>query len=153
MKDKETIQYAIKSSSLGLVLIAKITKGFCAIFLGDNFQNLKIDLQHFLPNALLDEYKEIAEISQIIDFIENPSSLLDIPLDERGTAFQKHVWEKLRQIPVGSTVSYTDVAKKMYTPKAFRAVAKACAANTLAIVIPCHRVVRRDGTLSDYRWV
>ncbi|QZA58871.1 methylated-DNA--[protein]-cysteine S-methyltransferase [Candidatus Rhabdochlamydia porcellionis] len=152
MKEKEIIQYTIKNSSLGLILIATSTQGLCAVLLGDNFQDLKIDLQHLLPIALLNEYKEMAEASQILDLIKDPSRQFNIPLDERGTAFQKYVWRKLREIPVGSIMSYTDIAKKIHAPKSFRAVARACAANTLAIITPCYRVVRKNGMLSDHRW-
>lgn len=152
MKEKETIQYTIKNSSLGLVLIAKSAQGLCAVLLGDNLQDLKINLQHLLPTALLNEYEEMVEVSQILNLIKDPSRQFTIPLDERGTVFQKYVWGRLREIPVGSTMSYTDIAKKIHAPKSFRAVARACAANTLAIITPCHRVVRKNGILSDYRW-
>jgi AraC family transcriptional regulator of adaptative response/methylated-DNA-[protein]-cysteine methyltransferase len=87
-----------------------------------------------------------------VGFVETPRLGLDLPLDVRGTAFQQRVWQALRKIPTGSTVSYADIAKRIGSPRSVRAVAQACAANTLAVAIPCHRVVRNDGALSGYRW-
>jgi AraC family transcriptional regulator of adaptative response/methylated-DNA-[protein]-cysteine methyltransferase len=91
-------------------------------------------------------------VAKVVGLIEDPGIGLDLPLDIRGTAFQQRVWRALQQIPPGSTATYADIAKKIGVPKAVRAVAQACASNVLAVAIPCHRVIRMDGTLSGYRW-
>jgi AraC family transcriptional regulator of adaptative response/methylated-DNA-[protein]-cysteine methyltransferase len=112
------------------------------------------DLQDKFPKSNLiggdSEFEQL--VAKVVGFVETPAIGLDLPLDIRGTAFQQRVWQVLRDIPPGSTVSYTDVAKRIGAPKSVRAVARACAANTLAVAIPCHRVVRNDGELSGYRW-
>ncbi|MGZ4981990.1 MAG: methylated-DNA--[protein]-cysteine S-methyltransferase, partial [Methylobacter sp.] len=140
--------------SLGSVLVAVSAKGICTISLGDGPEALTRDLQDRFPQAeLIGNDGEFEQwIAQITAFVETPSLGLDLPLDIRGTAFQQRVWQALRQIPAGQTVSYTDIAQRIGAPKAVRAVAGACAANSLAVVIPCHRVLRSDGTLSGYRW-
>jgi AraC family transcriptional regulator of adaptative response/methylated-DNA-[protein]-cysteine methyltransferase len=112
------------------------------------------DLQDAFPKAEIigaDQAYE-ALVAKVVGFIEAPSLGLDLPLDVRGTVFQQRVWQALREIPAGATVSYTDIAQRIGSPKAVRAVAGACAANTIAVAIPCHRVVRNDGALSGYRW-
>jgi AraC family transcriptional regulator of adaptative response/methylated-DNA-[protein]-cysteine methyltransferase len=122
--------------------------------MGDDPLQLARDLQDQFPKADLvgDEsgYEDL--VAQVIGLIERPGVGLDLPLDIRGTAFQRRVWQALQQIPVGTTASYADIAKEIGMPKAVRAVAQACGANTLAVAIPCHRVIRNDGTLSGYRW-
>src|SRR5690606_2945176 len=126
----------------------------CAITMGDDPDALLRDLQDRFPNAELiggDEEFE-ATIAAVLALIEAPRTGLDLPLDIRGTAFQRRVWQALRQIPPGETVSYSEIARRIGAPQAVRAVAGACAANALAVVIPCHRVVRNDGSLSGYRW-
>ena len=148
------IRFAVGECSLGSVLVAASEKGVCAIFLGDDPHALAQDLQDRFPKAALlggDRNFE-RTVAQVIGFIEAPQLGLDLPLDVRGTAFQQRVWRALRQIPAGRTVSYTDLAQRIGAPKSVRAVAGACAANPLAIAIPCHRVVRHDGALSGYRW-
>ena len=112
------------------------------------------DLQNRFPKAKLvgGDSKIENWMAKVIGFVEAPKIGLDLPLDVRGTAFQQRVWQALTEIPPGRTVSYTEIANKLGSPKAVRAVAKACAANALAVAIPCHRVVRRDGALSGYRW-
>jgi AraC family transcriptional regulator of adaptative response/methylated-DNA-[protein]-cysteine methyltransferase len=136
------------------VLVAASTKGVCAIFLGDDPNALVRDLQDRFPKARLVGGNEAFEttVAKVIGFIEMPKTGLDLPLDVRGTAFQQKVWQALRDIPVGSTVSYRDIAARIGAPKAVRAIAQACGANALAVAIPCHRVVRNDGGLSGYRW-
>lgn len=128
--------------------------GICAILLGDDAQQLVQDLQDKFPNAELigGDAQYEALMAQVVGLIEAPENGLALPLDIRGTAFQQRVWRALQAIPVGETVSYADIARRIGAPKAVRAVAGACAANMLAVAIPCHRVVRNDGTLSGYRW-
>ncbi len=148
------IRFAVGECSFGSILVAQSDRGVCAILLGDDPDRLARDLQDRFPQADLvggDAGFE-ALVARVVGFVEAPSMGLDLPLDVRGTAFQQRVWQALREIPAGRTVSYTDVARRIGAPKSIRAVAHACAANTLAVAIPCHRVVRNDGALSGYRW-
>jgi AraC family transcriptional regulator of adaptative response/methylated-DNA-[protein]-cysteine methyltransferase len=148
------IRFAVGESSLGAILVAATEKGVCAILLGDDPNTLVQDLQDRFPKAQIiggDQEFE-ATIAQVIGLIESPTHGLDLPLDIRGTAFQQQVWQALREIAPGSIASYADIAARIGRPKAVRAVAQACAANALAVAIPCHRVVRADGALSGYRW-
>jgi AraC family transcriptional regulator of adaptative response/methylated-DNA-[protein]-cysteine methyltransferase len=148
------IHFAIGECSLGSILVAKSERGVCAVLIGDDPIQLIHDLQDQFPKADLigaeSGYEDM--VAKVIGLVEEPGVGLDLPLDIRGTAFQRRVWKALQQIPVGSTASYTDIAKLIGMPKAVRAVAQACGANSLAVVIPCHRVVRNDGALSGYRW-
>jgi AraC family transcriptional regulator, regulatory protein of adaptative response / methylated-DNA-[protein]-cysteine methyltransferase len=148
------IFFAIGKASLGSILVAQSNKGVCSILIGDNPEILIRDLQDQFPKANLigDEtgYQEL--IAKVVGLIEEPGIGLDLPLDIRGTAFQQRVWKALQQIPPGSTSTYTEIARKIGMPKAVRAVAQACGANALAVAIPCHRVIRNDGSLSGYRW-
>jgi AraC family transcriptional regulator of adaptative response/methylated-DNA-[protein]-cysteine methyltransferase len=149
-----TIRFAVGQCSLGAILVAQSARGVCAILMGDDPEALVRDLQDRFPQAELiggDENFEQA-VAQVVGFVEAPGIGLQLPLDIRGTAFQQRVWEALRAIPVGETVTYTEIARRIGAPKAVRAVAGACAANALAVAIPCHRVVRSDGSLSGYRW-
>ncbi len=150
----EQIRFAVGQSSLGAILVAMSDKGVCAILLGDDPDGLLRDLQDRFPRAQLiggDAGFEKA-VAKVVGFVEQPTLGLDLPLDVRGTAFQQRVWRALRTIPAGKTASYTDIANTIGAPKAVRAVAGACAANPIAVAIPCHRVVRNDGALSGYRW-
>lgn len=148
------IRFAIGECTLGSILVACTDRGICAIYLGDDPDKLLKDLQDQFPRSNLiggdSEFEQL--VATVVGFVEMPAIGLDLPLDIRGTAFQQQVWQLLRQIPAGMTVSYTEIAKRIGNPKAARAVARACAANTLAVVIPCHRVVKNDGDLSGYRW-
>jgi AraC family transcriptional regulator of adaptative response/methylated-DNA-[protein]-cysteine methyltransferase len=148
------IRFAVGECSLGSILVAQSEQGVCAIFLGDDPDALARDLQDRFPRATLiggdAEFERL--VAQVVGFVEAPRLGLDLPLDVRGTAFQQRVWQALRDIPPGSTVSYTDIANRIGSPTSVRAVAQACAANILAVAIPCHRVVRTDGGLSGYRW-
>lgn len=148
------IRFAVGECSLGSILVAKSDKGICAISLGDNPDALARELQDQFPHAHLIGGDAAFErlVAKVVGFVEAPGLGLDLPLDLRGTAFQQRVWQALRKIPSGSTLSYTDLAERIGAPKAVRAVAGACAANLLAVAIPCHRVVRTDGALSGYRW-
>jgi AraC family transcriptional regulator of adaptative response/methylated-DNA-[protein]-cysteine methyltransferase len=148
------IHFAIAECSLGSILVAKSERGVCAVLMGDDPLQLVRDLQDQFPKANLigDDGNYEDMVANVIRLIETPSVGLDLPLDIRGTAFQQRVWKALQQIPVGSTASYADIAKSIGMPKAVRAVAQACGANSLAVAIPCHRVIRNDGALSGYRW-
>jgi len=148
------IRFAIGECSLGAILVAASERGVCAILMGDDPAALARDLQDRFPRAeLIGDDKGFEEVvAKVVGFVEVPGIGLDLPLDVRGTAFQQRVWQALRQIPAGSTLSYTELAKRIGSPKSVRAVAQACAANAIAVAIPCHRVVRNDGTLSGYRW-
>ena len=148
------IHFAVGECSLGSILVAQSPKGVCAILVGDDPEPLVRDLQDRFPRAALVGGDAAFEqvVARVIGFVERPVLGLDLPLDVRGTAFQQRVWQALREIPVGSTVSYTEIAGRIGAPSGARAVARACAANALAVAIPCHRVVRTDGSLSGYRW-
>ncbi|WP_242196505.1 MULTISPECIES: bifunctional DNA-binding transcriptional regulator/O6-methylguanine-DNA methyltransferase Ada [unclassified Pseudomonas] len=148
------IHFAVGQCSLGAILVAQSQRGVCAILLGDDPDTLVRDLQDQFPKAELvgaDRHFEQL-IAQVVGFVEAPALGLDLPLDLRGTAFQERVWRALRDIPVGGTASYAQIAQRIGAPTSFRAVAQACGANHLAVAIPCHRVVRSNGELSGYRW-
>jgi AraC family transcriptional regulator of adaptative response/methylated-DNA-[protein]-cysteine methyltransferase len=148
------IRFAVGQCSLGAILAAQSQRGICAILLGDDPDALVRELQDRFPKAQLiggDAEFERA-MARIVGLVEHPSLGLDLPLDVRGTAFQERVWQALREIPSGTTVSYTELAQRIGSPKSVRAVAQACGANHIAVAIPCHRVVRRDGDLAGYRW-
>ena len=148
------IRFAVGQCSLGAILVAQSQRGICAILLGDDPDRLVRDLQDQFPKAEIigcdGEFEQL--IAQVVGFIEAPGMGLHLPLDVQGTAFQERVWRALREIPPGETVSYTEIAERIGSPRAVRAVAQACATNHIAVAIPCHRVVRRDGDLAGYRW-
>ena len=148
------IHFDIGSSTLGRVLVAGNDKGVCAIFMADRDNELISQMRERFPDAELsrDSGRLARVLPRVIGYIELPTGELDLPLDPEGTDFQRRVWHALREIPSGTTASYTDIARKINAPKSVRAVAQACGANTLALAIPCHRVVRSDGELSGYRW-
>lgn len=150
----EEIRFAVGECSLGALLVASSKKGIAAILLGGDPDRLVHELQDRFPKANLigadREYEAL--VARLVGFIETPEQGLDLPLDIRGTAFQQRVWRALKDIPVGRTISYTELARQIGSPKAVRAVAGACAANKIAVAIPCHRVVRHDGSLSGYAW-
>ncbi|SRR5579883_351897 len=148
------IRFAVGQCSLGAILVAASERGICAILLGDDAGALTRDLQDRFPQAELIAGDAGFErwMAQVVGFVEAPRLGLDLPLDIRGTAFQQRVWRALTEVPPGATASYAEIARKLGVPKAVRAVAQACAANQLAVAIPCHRVVRTDGALSGYRW-
>jgi AraC family transcriptional regulator, regulatory protein of adaptative response / methylated-DNA-[protein]-cysteine methyltransferase len=148
------IRFAVGECSLGSILVAQSDRGVCAIFMGDDPEQLARHLQDRFPRARLiggdAGFEEL--VARVVGLVEAPGLGLDLPLDVRGTAFQQRVWQALRAIPAGETVSYADLAKRIGSPKSIRAVAQACGANPVAVAIPCHRVVRSDGGLSGYRW-
>lgn len=148
------IRFAIGECSLGSILVAASERGVCAILIGNDPEALARDLQDRFPRATLVGGDASFErtVATVVGFVEAPRLGLDLPLDVRGTAFQQRVWQALREIPPGSTASYTEIAGRIGAPGSVRAVAGACAANALAVAIPCHRVVRSDGGLAGYRW-
>ncbi|MBD5804227.1 Bifunctional transcriptional activator/DNA repair enzyme Ada [Azoarcus sp. Aa7] len=151
---RQQIRFAVGECSLGAILVASTARGVCAILIGDDPGILVRDLQDRFPRAELigsdTDYERV--VATVVGFVEAPKLGLDLPLDLRGTAFQLRVWQALQEIPAGATASYTEIARRIGAPAAVRAVAGACAANPLAVAIPCHRVVRSDGGLSGYRW-
>ena len=150
----EDIKFAVGQTSLGAILVASTKKGVAAILLGDDPEELVQDLQDRFRKARLigadSDYEAL--VARVVGFVEAPKIGLNLPLDVRGTAFQERVWKALQEIPAGATVSYAEIARRIGAPKSVRAVAGACAANNLAVAIPCHRVVRNDGALSGYAW-
>ncbi len=140
--------------SLGSVLVARSARGVCAILIGEDPVRLEQDLRHRFPKANLVASVNGQEglVAQVAGLIEKPGAGLDLPLEVRGTAFQQLVWDAVQRIPPGSTATYSDIARQIGMPGAVRAVAQACGANALAVAIPCHRVIRNDGSLSGYRW-
>ena len=150
----EEIRFAVGQTSLGAILVASSAKGVASILLGDDPDTLVRTLQDRFPAMCLigadRDYEKL--VARVVGFVETPRSGLNLPLDIRGTAFQHRVWQALQEIPVGKKVTYAEVARRIGSPKAVRAVAGACAANNLAVAIPCHRVIRTDGSLSGYAW-
>ena len=150
----ETIRFAVGECSLGSILVAATDKGVCAILLGEDPEALVRDLERRFPRAQLiggdADFERL--VATVVGFVEAPRTGFSLPLDLRGTAFQRRVWQALREIPPGTTVSYAELAARIGAPRAVRAVAQACASNPLAVAIPCHRVVRIDGGISGYRW-
>jgi AraC family transcriptional regulator of adaptative response/methylated-DNA-[protein]-cysteine methyltransferase len=152
--DGTVIRFAVGECSLGSILVAATDKGVCAIELGDDPDALVRGLQDRFASARLMGGDAGFErlVAQVVGFVEAPAQGLDLPLDIRGTAFQQRVWTAIRAVPSGSTASYGEIAERIGEPKAIRAVAQACASNAIAVAIPCHRIVRRDGSPSGYRW-
>ncbi|MCA9705634.1 MAG: bifunctional DNA-binding transcriptional regulator/O6-methylguanine-DNA methyltransferase Ada [Myxococcales bacterium] len=152
--DALRIRFAVGQCSLGSILVAATERGVCAITLGDQPQALVHDLERRFPQAELQGADADFErlVALVVGLVEEPRSAPTLPLDIRGTAFQRRVWAALSKIPAGTTATYAEIARALGLPRAARAVAQACAANPLAVAIPCHRVVRADGALSGYRW-
>jgi AraC family transcriptional regulator, regulatory protein of adaptative response / methylated-DNA-[protein]-cysteine methyltransferase len=148
------IEFSTGTCALGTVLVAASDKGVCAILLGGTPAALARDLQARFPNAGLTRGGPDCNklLAKVIDFVAAPARPIELPLDIRGTAFQRRVWQALRKIPAGKTASYATIARRIGSPAAVRAVAGACAANPIAVAIPCHRVVKSDGGISGYRW-
>jgi O-6-methylguanine DNA methyltransferase len=150
----EEIAFSIGESALGVVLVARSADGVCAILIGSEAAELESDLaRRFIDSKLVRNDRKLSnDLQKILRFIEAPSEGLNLPLDIRGTPFQQRVWDELLRIPPGSIVTYGALANRIGEPGAVRAVANACAANAIALAIPCHRVVRSNGALSGYRW-
>ncbi len=152
--DGERIHYATGRCWLGAILVALSKQGVCAILLGDDADSLVQDLATRFPQARLEgnDPQVCARLADAVHLVEDPSQEATIPLDLRGTPFQQRVWQALQQIPAGATASYGEVARRIGLPGMAREVAEACAANDLAVAVPCHRVIRTGGSISGYRW-
>jgi O-6-methylguanine DNA methyltransferase len=150
----DTIEYSIGKSPLGHLLVARGSLGICAILMGSDAESLKRELAERFPDSKLapNDIKLRKDLGDVARFVMDPSAGLNLVLEMRGTAFQRRVWNALRAVPAGITISYTELARRIGDAKLARAVASACAANPLALAVPCHRVVRSDGSLSGYRW-
>lgn len=148
------IRFAIGKSSLGSLLVAQSERGICAALLGNDASQLVCDLRSRFAAAQCTEVRHEldAVLSRVIEHVQQPHTAVELCFDLRGTPFQQRVWHALRNIPAGKTISYAELAVRIGLPCAARAVAQACAANPIAVLIPCHRVVRSDGSLSGYRW-
>lgn len=151
---REFLRFGVGASRLGTLLVAASERGVCAILFGDGEHALEADLQRRFPQAerTRDDRGLSAQLAQAAALIDRPGAAFDAALDPRGTPFQRKVWDALRAIPTGTTASYKEIATRIGMPDASRAVAQACGANALAVVVPCHRVIRGDGGLSGYRW-
>ncbi len=151
---KETLHFAVGDTSLGAIVVASSAKGIAAILMGDDAEALLRDLQDRFPKAILvggnADYERT--IAQVVGLIEAPNLTTNLPLDIRGTVFQRRVWHALQSVLAGETISYDEIARRVGHPRAIGAVASACASNPLAVAIPCHRVVRHDGTFFGYTW-
>ena len=156
MRHSPCIDYELRCCSLGWVLVAATQQGVCAILMGDDSQALIQDLRRRFPRATLEEDPLQGArqewVAQVVSHLERPQGELKAPLHPHGTAFQRQVWQALTQVPAGTTISYTQLARTLGKPQSARAVAQACAANPLAVAVPCHRVLRKNGDLSGYRW-
>lgn len=148
------IEFSVTDTAFAAILVARTEHGVCTLLLGDTVTELVADLQQRVPNAQLvkNDQALAAALKNITDFLAAPLTTFNFPLDIQGSDFQKSVWAVLQTIPVGQTLSYSEIAERLHKPTAVRAVANACGANPLALVIPCHRAVRSDGKLSGYRW-
>jgi AraC family transcriptional regulator, regulatory protein of adaptative response / methylated-DNA-[protein]-cysteine methyltransferase len=151
---RETIRFAVGDSSLGKLLVAVTATGICAILFGKSADAMSRDLQDRFPAArLIESGPDLHPVlTTVLGLIEAPASGLDLPLDVRGTPFQRQVWQALREIPAGATASYSEIAERIGAPQEAYAVGEACASNPIAVAIPCHRVLRKNGELAGYRW-
>ncbi|MEH2031056.1 MAG: bifunctional DNA-binding transcriptional regulator/O6-methylguanine-DNA methyltransferase Ada [Nostoc sp.] len=149
-----SIVYAIAPCPLGYLLVATTEKGICAVKLGDEADKLEhiLNQEFHQAHIIRDDHTHKEWIQAILNFIAGGKVHLDLPLDVRGTAFQKQVWQALQKIPYGETRTYTDIACDIAKPQAVRAVGNACGANPIALIVPCHRVLRSDGSLGGYHW-
>jgi len=150
----KNMTFTIGASELGQVLVARTDAGVCAILIGADDEALEADLEARFPGRVgePDDARAGGDLAKVLRMIAVPREGLDLTLDMQGTPFQRCVWTALRAIPAGETMTYTELAIRLGDPRAVRAVAGACAANAIALAVPCHRVVRRDGSLADYRW-
>jgi O-6-methylguanine DNA methyltransferase len=150
----DDLAYAVGESTLGSVLLARSAGGICSILIGSGAEELKNDLATRFPESRLirNDRKLSDDLQKVLRFVEAPAEGLDLPIDMRGTPFQRRVWEELLRVPTGAIITYGALATRVGEPKTARAVASACAANAIALAIPCHRVVKNNGTLSGYRW-
>jgi AraC family transcriptional regulator of adaptative response/methylated-DNA-[protein]-cysteine methyltransferase len=151
---RETLRWGVVPTSLGLALVARSEAGLRLVTLGDDAETLRADLEKRFKHARIVQDAEglVDDLKAVAAQVDHPDGALDLPIDARGTELQQAVWAALREIPAGETASYADIARAIGRPSASRAVAQACGANPLAVITPCHRVVRADGGLSGYRW-
>ncbi|CAN5721666.1 hypothetical protein BH23GEM10_BH23GEM10_06330 [soil metagenome] len=151
---QEDVKFKIGNSAIGRVLVARTHQGLCAVLMDNDEDALMNELRRRFPNASVrrDDDGVRTLTDAVVSLIDGRSVAYDAPLDLRGTPFQQQVWQELRRIPAGTTASYTDVAQRIGRPRSVRAVAQACGANPLAVVVPCHRVIGRDGAMTGYRW-
>ena len=151
---EEQIEYMIGLCRYGSILLATSMQGICAVFLDDHPDHLFVELRQQFPEAEFiagdEEFEKL--LVEVINYIESPKDVANFTLDLRGSTFQRNVWAALVEIPYGETCTYTELALRIGAPTSIRAVAQACAANRIAIIIPCHRVIKLDGGLSGYRW-
>jgi O-6-methylguanine DNA methyltransferase len=154
MRPIPNIVYTFHCSPWGQIVLAQSTQGICALLLGEDTKTLEKNLQRRFPHQeLIYSVKQMQPaLREVAHFIKYPTTEFQLPLDLQGTIFQKQVWEALLRIPFASTSSYTEIARRIQMPKASRAVAQACGANPVSIIVPCHRVLRKDGSLSGYSW-
>jgi len=150
----DAIRFAVGACSLGSILVAMSDKGIRAISFGDDPETLIRELRDACSDAdlIADDAGLNPVVGEVVAFVENPALGLDLPLDPAGTTFQQRVWQALREVPAGSTASYGEIARRIGAPKEAYAVSEACSTNEIAVAIPCHRVVRKDGALAGYRW-
>jgi AraC family transcriptional regulator of adaptative response/methylated-DNA-[protein]-cysteine methyltransferase len=151
VRETAVIRFSYRPSSLGLILIAESTLGVCAVLLGYDHDTLQQELASRFPHARLVN-GDARLVTRVVEAVEHSERPADLPLDMQGTAFQRSVWQALRKVPAGQTVTYAELARRIGHPRAVRAVGHACATNPLAVLIPCHRAVRSDGGLAGYRW-
>ena len=154
LQQTSPIRYVVRRCWLGAMLVAGSDVGLTAVLLGDDVDALVRDLRRRFPEATPadDDARVARDIDEVARLVEAPASGSDVPLDPRGTGFEQRVWQALREIPGGATATYSEIAARLDTPGASREVGEACAANLLAVVVPCHRVVRKNGGLGGYRW-
>ena len=150
----ERIRYALADSSLGRLVVASTRRGVCLVAFGESDAELVAEVHRRFPRADVEPspLAEEAWVAAVVALVDQPASGIDVPLDVRGTVFQRQVWAALREIPAGSTVTYAQLASAIGRPTATRAVAQACGSNPTAVVVPCHRVIGADGSLTGYRW-
>ncbi len=152
MNNTDTIRFSIVATDLGPLLAAASDKGLCAVFMDDDREEMKRELKRRFRHSIIREGGAEKIAARVARLIKSPLPVYDGPLDLRGTKLQRAVWNALRKIPAGQTTTYTKIAEKIGRPDAVRAVGTACGANHVSLVVPCHRVVRRDGALAGYRW-
>lgn len=154
MKNSNRTTFTTTENSLGFMLVAASEKGISSIHFFDDEDELIKNFLHSNPYSIYSKEDQILQkyVSELNNYISSPTYRLELPLDICGTPFEIEVWSHIKQIPLGTTLSYTELAIKMGRPKSFRAVANACGSNSVAILIPCHRVISKNGSLSGYRW-
>ena len=144
------VRYTVAECALGYVAIARTAKGLAAAFIGDDGERLVRHMEERFPDSQAVAPDELTD--RVVEALDSASDDLGIPVDPAGTEFQKSVWRALREIPAGATVTYSELAHRIGRPRSVRAVAAACGANPIAVIVPCHRVIGKDGSLTGYAW-